>query len=139
MRCTRRDRRMRRTLRPVIGRCRHGDTYGRRRGQRVRVTKRAARRRCIGSLLARERRKYMATRETPETPGEALSGEYSPHELSTVFREPGKTVKTDSFRFRETITATKRIVATHHNARSCPPRGVTRTLKCKRLPATPQV
>ena len=59
--------------------------------------------------------------------------------LPSVFRERGKPVKTDAFRFCETITATKYTVATHHNARFCPPRGVTCTLKNTHLPAAPQV
>ena len=41
--------------------------------------------------------------------------------------------KTDSFRFRETITASSRTAATHHKARFCPPRGVTRSSKRTRL------
>ena len=46
---------------------RYGDTYGRIRGERVRVTKRAARRRCTGSLP--ENQRTLATRERPGTQG----------------------------------------------------------------------
>ena len=42
----------RRTLRPIIRRYRCSETYGGRRGQRVRVTKWVARHKCTGSLLA---------------------------------------------------------------------------------------
>ena len=54
-------------------------------------------------------------------------------------REHGKTIKTDAFCFRETISATKRTVTTHHNAHFYPPRGVTRTFKRTHLPAALQV